>query len=110
MKGKKSQVGLGELDKCSARSVMVTQAPSKLIYVMPAGRDQPRPRLMFMFGVQAVHEYHPEVISIRPTTARQSSACSKTRYPSRVMRKIPSPDHVAQTTAIGSVFRAKVKQ
>jgi len=45
MKGKKSQVGLGELDKCSARSVMVTQAPSKLIYVMPAGRDQPRPRL-----------------------------------------------------------------
>ena len=60
MMGKSSQVGRGEQDEFSVRSVMVTQAPSKLKYVTDEGRDQPE-RLSYRspMGSKAIHQHYP---------------------------------------------------
>ena len=60
MADKKGQVGLSELDEFSARSVMVTQAPSKLKYVTDVGRDQ-RERLSYrsLMVSKAIHQHYP---------------------------------------------------
>ena len=90
---------------------MVTSTSSKSKYVTHADQDQPRVELLLtLLGAKLFTSTTPATISTRPKMVRQSSACSKNRYPNKVMRKIPSPDHVAYTTAIGSVFRARVKQ
>ena len=60
MTGKRSQIGRGEQDEFSARSVMVTQAPSKLKYVTDVGRDQPE-RLSYrsLMESKAIHQHYP---------------------------------------------------
>ena len=64
----------------------------------------------YLLGAKLLTSTTPATIITRPKMARQFSVCSKNRYPNKVMRKIPSPDHVAYTTAIGIVFKANVKQ
>ena len=59
MAGKKGLVGLGEQDELSARSVMVTQAPSKLKYATPAGRDQPEIWRPITCEERTIHQQHP---------------------------------------------------
>ena len=59
MAGKKGLVGLGEQDELSARSLMVTQAPSKLKYATPSGQDQPGIWRPITFGERTIHQQHP---------------------------------------------------
>ena len=60
MTGKRSQISRGEQDELCARSVMVTQAPSKLKYETDVGRDQPE-KLSYrsLMGSKAIHQYYP---------------------------------------------------
>ena len=60
MTGKRSQIGRGEQHEFSARSLMVTQATSKLKYVTDVGRDQPE-KLSYrsLMGGKAIHQHYP---------------------------------------------------